>query len=139
MNEGSDADAQAAKLNEPFSAMPVTTQPAKDAYTLVLNKAGADLVRDTLDARIVKDVMNRTGNLIDVQGGYPHGTPYEQTVKAWPALKSAPAPADADQDGMPDEWERKHGLNPADAADASAYKLDKHYTNVEVYINSLVK
>ena len=140
MNEGTDADAQAAKLNEPFTAAPLTMQSAQDAYKIVLKQAGAILpARDTMDARIIKNVIDRTGNFIDVQGGYPHGTPYEQTVNAWPALKSLPAPADADQDGMPDEWERKHGLNPSDASDASANKLDKHYTNIEVYINSLIK
>ncbi|MGB8192278.1 MAG: hypothetical protein WCF67_10185, partial [Chitinophagaceae bacterium] len=140
MNEGTEADASAAKLAEPFNVLPVTTQSAVDAYALVLKQAGAILpVRDTLDERIIKNVMNRTGAMIDVQGGYPHGTPYEQTVNAWPALKSLPAPMDTDKDGMPDEWERKNGLNPSDAGDASGYKLDKYYTNVEVYINSLVK
>ena len=75
--------------------------------------------------------------MIDVQGGYPHGTPYEQTINAWPALKSTPAPADNDKDGMPDDWEKKNGLNPDDAGDASGYKLSKTYTNIEVYINSI--
>ena len=51
------------------------------------------LKRDTLDERIINDVKNRTGKLIDVQGGYPHGTEYEKTVNAWPNLKSMPAPA----------------------------------------------
>lgn len=140
MNDGTVEDAKAAKLNAPFAATPVTTQTAAQAYATVLNKAGATLpARDTLDARIIQDVMNRTGGLIDVQGGYPHGTPYERTQNAWPALKSLPAPTDTDQDGMPDEWERKNGLNPADASDAALYQLDKHYTNIELYINSLVK
>ena len=31
------------------------------------------------------------------------------------------------------------GLNPNDSSDASQNKLDKHYTNIEVYINSIVK
>lgn len=140
MNDGTDSDARAAKLPAPFAAAPVTTQSATDAYALVLSHAGASLpARDTLDQRIIKDVMNRTGRLIDVQGGYPHGTPYELTTSAWPTLKSWPAPTDTDNDGMPDEWERKHKLNPADASDASANTLHKHYTNIEVYINSLVK
>jgi hypothetical protein len=39
---------------------------------------------------------------------------------------------------MPDEWEKKHGLNANDPADASLNKLHQHYTNIEVYINSLV-
>jgi len=73
-----------------------------------------------------------------VQGGYPHGTPYEGTVSAWPALKTLPAPADKDGDGMPDEWEIKNGLNPNDASDAALFSLNRQYTNIEVYLNSLV-
>jgi hypothetical protein len=126
-------------VQKPFSILPITEQSAKDAYDCVLQCAGASFpARDTLDLRIINDVKNRTGHPIDVQGGYPHGTPYEQTINAWPLLKSAPAPADEDQDGIPDEWEKKHGLNPARATDASAYTIDKQYTNIEMYINSLV-
>jgi hypothetical protein len=40
---------------------------------------------------------------------------------------------------MPDDWETKNGLNPNDPSDAAAYNLNKQYTNVEVYLNSLVK
>ncbi|MGH2553029.1 MAG: pectate lyase [Chitinophagaceae bacterium] len=115
------------------------TQSAADAYKDVLKYAGASFKRDTLDERIINDVENRTGKFIDVQGGYPHGTDYEKTVNAWPALKSLIAPVDTDKDGMPDEWEKKNGLNPNDASDASAYKISKTYTNIEVYLNSLLK
>lgn len=140
MNDGTAEDEKAAKLDQPFAVLEINTQTAQDAYNAVLSKAGATLPgRDTLDARIVNDVKNRTGNLIDVQGGYPHGTPYERTANAWPTLKALPAPADTDQDGMPDEWEKKNGLNAADGSDAASYKLSKLYTNIEIYINSLVK
>jgi hypothetical protein len=140
MNEGTEDDAKSARLAAPFNSVEIVTQPAAEAYTLVLTHAGASLpARDTLDQRIIKDVMDRTGNLIDVQGGFPHGTAYELTTKAWPALKSVPPPVDTDKDGMPDEWEKKNGLNAADASDASAFKLHKQYTNIEVYVNSLVK
>ena len=74
-----------------------------------------------------------------MQGGFPHGTAYQQTVNAWPALKSVPAQKDSDSDGMPDEWEIKNGLKPIDSSDASIYTLSKHYTNIEVYINQLTK
>lgn len=77
--------------------------------------------------------------MIDVQGDYPHGTDYSLTVNSWPALKSAPAPTDTDKDGMPDKWEKENGLNMNDAKDAAVYKLDKSYTNVEVYLNRMVK
>jgi len=48
-----------------------------------------------------------------------------------------PALADIDKDGIPDEWEIKKGLSPKDAVDASGYKLDRHYTNIEMYLNSI--
>ncbi|HYF31612.1 MAG TPA: pectate lyase [Chitinophagaceae bacterium] len=140
MNEGTVDDARAAKLPAPFPTEPVYTHSATQAYSVVLMHAGATSpVRDSLDQRIVNDVKNRTGHLIDVQGGYPHGTPYELTIKAWPTLKSLPAPLDTDQDGMPDDWERQHKLNPNNASDASANTLHKHYTNIEMYINGRVK
>jgi pectate lyase len=123
-----------------FPSVPVNTQSAVEAYQSILTRVGAVLpLRDTLDQRIVSDVRNRTGRMIDVQGGYPHGTAYEQTINAWPALRSSPGPLDSDADGMPDTWEKSNGLNPNDPSDASAVKLHKFYSNIEVYINSLVK
>jgi hypothetical protein len=82
-------------------------------------------------------VEARTGRVIDVQGGYPHGTPFEQTLNAWPTLRSLPAPTDTDQDGMPDAWEIKKGLDPKDPSDAVRRTNGHVYTNIEVYINSL--
>ena len=127
------------EVDKPFSVVNIQLQSAKDAYTAILNGVGASYRRDTMDQRIIREVKDRTGIIIDVQGHFPHGTPYEQTIHAWPHLASLPAPADADQDGMPDEWEKKNGLDPANASDAAGNKLDKHYTNIEVYINSLTK
>ena len=138
-NGGTETDKKEAIMDKPFSAEPLAVHTALEAYDAVLHFAGASFRRDTLDERIINDVKNRTGRFIDVQGGFPHGTPYEQTTNAWPALRSLPAPADNDRDGMPDEWEIKNRLNPNDPADASQLKLDKHYTNIEVYINSIIK
>jgi len=138
-NGGTEADRKKALVSQPFETIPVPVQDAGAAYLSVLDKAGASHRRDSLDLRIVKDVWNGTGRIIDVQGGHPHGTPYEQTTNAWPLLKSFEAPADKDRDGIPDEWERKNGLNPGDPSDAQQNKPGKYYTNIEVYINSLVK
>jgi pectate lyase len=137
MGNGTEDDKKDAVIDKPHPAEKIPVETAKDAYTAVLAKVGASFKRDTLDERIINEVKNRTGRVIDVQGGFPHGTAYEATVNAWPALKSMPAPADKDQDGMPDDWEKKNGLNADDASDAAAFKLDKLYTNIEVYINSL--
>lgn len=60
----------------------------------------------------------------------------QNDVGGWPELKGGPAPVDSDKDGMPDAWEKAHGLNPNDASDASAYRKDG-YTHIEEYINSL--
>lgn len=139
LEKGKDTDLSLVKTEKPFEVVPVYIQEAKEAYESVLKNTGVIFPkRDTLDERIINDVKNRTGRFIDVQGGYPHGTAYELTVNAWPVLRSLPAPPDTDKDGMPDEWEKKNGLNPNDAGDASTYKLSKSYTNIEVYANSLV-
>ncbi|MEJ8817620.1 pectate lyase family protein [Lacibacter sp. H407] len=122
-----------------FPTDAIAVQTAEDAYKEILLKVGASFQRDTMDARIINDVINRTGAIIDVQGGFPHHSAFELTTNAWPVLKSVPALTDTDKDGMPDEWEKKNGLNANDAADASTIKLHQHYTNIEVYINSLIK
>jgi len=41
---------------------------------------------------------------------------------------------DADGDGMPDEWERKNGLNPGAADDASADADGDGFTNIEEFL-----
>lgn len=92
--------------------------------------------RDTLDQRIVNDVKFRLGRMIDVQGGYPHGTAYASTVNAWPTLNAGTAPVDTDHDGMPDTWETANGLNPNDASDRGLIAANG-YTNLENYLNSI--
>ena len=138
-NQGTDDDRKNYLMKEPFASDGVVTQDADKAYELVLKNAGASYLRDTLDERIITDVKNRTGFIIDVQGRYPAHSPFEMTLNAWPELKSLPAPTDNDKDGIPDDWELKNGLNPADASDAAKVSSQKFYTNIELYINSLVK
>ena len=138
MNGGTAADTAQAKATKLFALGPVALQPAQAAYEAVLTGAGATRPRrDTLDQRIVREVRAGTGTIIDVQGHYPHGTPYSVSQRAWPVLKSAPAPADTDHDGMPDAWETAHGLNPNNPADR-ALKAATGYTHLERYLNSLV-
>jgi hypothetical protein len=137
MNEGTRADTALAKASQPFALGPVTTQPAARAYGLVLAGAGASRPRrDTLDQRLVREVRTRTGRLIDVQGGHPHGTPYAVSQTAWPVLSAAPAPTDTDHDGMPDTWETAHQLNPNDASDRAKAGVGG-YPMLEVYLAEL--
>jgi len=138
MQNGTDKDKAQAKMNEPFPSEQISVQSAVDAYKAVLQSAGASFRRDTLDQRIIRDVKERMGKFVDVQGGYPHGTAYELTVNAWPALRSVKAPADTDKDGIPDAWEKSHRLNVA-VNDAAAFTIDKQYSNIEMYLNSILK
>ena len=121
---------QVETVDEPFAMPTVTTVPAKDALELVLATVGASSPkRDAVDTRLVDQVRNHAGHAIDSQ----------TEVGSWPELKSVPAPKDSDDDGMPDDWERAHGLNPKSAADGAADRDNDGYTNIEEYINSLAK
>lgn len=107
---------------------------AKDAYSDVLAKAGAAFPRrDAADARIVADIKNGTGRFIN----------REYEAGGFPELKQSEAPIDSDHDGMPDEWEKSHELNPNDSSDGKKAQdgtvgdKDK-YTNLELYLNSIV-
>ena len=132
-----DLDKQNALVKNPFQTISLKEKSAVLAYAEVLKSAGASFLRDTLDKRIIKNVEDRTGNLIDVQGGFKHGTSYEETVNAWPNLKSKKPKKDSDRDGMPDVWERKNGLNSA-VNDASLINGITGYSNVEMYLNQLI-
>lgn len=96
--------------------------------TAVLAYAGASHRRDSVDARIVESVRTRNGKIIDSQND----------VGAWPALRTATAPADTDRDGMPDAWEHAHGLDVR-ANDANGDADGDGYTNIEAYLNSLAR
>lgn len=94
----------------------------------ILDFAGASLVRDSADSRVVADVRSRSGRIIDDVSDTP----------GWPPLASAPPPRDSDGDGMPDDWEQSVGLGPADAGDGARDRDGDGYTNLEDYLNSLV-
>ncbi|MES2647032.1 MAG: polysaccharide lyase [Bacteroidota bacterium] len=157
IEDGEDAGTYTAdiRVNEPLPMSAVTILPTPDAYDFVLSNAGASLPkRDAVDTRIVKTV--RTGEMTYVEnaktnigdkyikrrlpedsykqgiithpgqvGGYPQytGTPYK----------------DADNDGMPDDYEVQHSLDPNNATDAGNIHSKTGYSNIEIYINSVVR
>lgn len=133
------------KLTEPIRFITTTTHTAEQAYERVLAYAGASLHRDTHDHLMVSDTRNgkatytgkgnAPGHINSQDDNKPSGA--DETWSAWPKLNSTTPPTDSDNDGMPDEWETQHGLNPNDATDANQTD-ESGYTNIEVYINSLV-
>lgn len=68
------SEKEAYKKNVPFSTGPVITLTAQQAYDTVIKSVGASLVRDAADVRIINDVLNGTGSIINSQnevGGWP--------------------------------------------------------------------
>lgn len=126
-------DLKAARAVVPFAYEPIMEDSPSVAYRRVLKTVGCSLHRDSYDRHVLKQVGKGEGR--DGVNGIIN-SPDE--VGGWPELKAGKALKDTDGDGIPDKWERSHGLNPGDAADASAYTLSKDYTNIEVYLNSLV-
>jgi hypothetical protein len=122
-----------------FPASDITNHTAQTAYLKVLDYAGASLVRDTVDRRVIRDVRSGTATFPNGGNGSTNGLIDTQSVVGgWPVLNSAAAPADTDNDGMPDSWEVQKSLDPKNASDGQLFTIDSKYTNVEVYINSLV-
>lgn len=114
-------------------AEPYTATSAEDAYKAVLDGVGASYVRDAQDTRLIRELETGTGRFIN----------NEFEAGGIGALNAGTAPKDTDSDGIPDEWESAHGLDPNDKSDASAIVTDETksylgYTNVEVYANDLL-
>jgi pectate lyase len=115
-------------VRAPFPVAPVRTTPARAVYEAVLAGAGATVpARDAVDARIIADVRNRTGRIVNSQ----------EEAGSWPVYRSSPAPPDSDADGVPDAWESAHAMNPRDPNDAQGVDAASGYTRLEVYLNEL--
>jgi hypothetical protein len=144
------------RTNTPCPHAPLPIEPADKAYETVLANAGATLPkRDPVDERVIQ--MVRTGKATakvepdaavdSSRVGYsqkvidslleqiPNGLITRPSqVGGYPEYKGTPC-KDADGDGMPDDWEKKQGLNPNDPADAAKDSDGDGYTNIEEFLN----
>ena len=114
-------------------------QTAVNAYETVLSKAGCSLRRDAIDARIANEVRSGIFTYSGSNGSTKGLIDSPDDVGGYPTLNSTEPPLDTDRDGMPDEWEDAHGLDKKSSSDNKLYTLDKDFTNLEVYLNSLVQ
>lgn len=141
------------RVDKPMPMAKLSLMDTRKAYDYTLTNVGANLpVRDAVDKRIIEQV--KTGKINYKEGGktalgkafikrrlpedsYKQGIISDVSqVGGYPEYKGSPY-KDTDNDGMPDSYELKNGLNPKDASDAA--KITKNgYSNIENYINSVV-
>lgn len=144
------------KLEEPIEFVHVTTHSANDAYARVLSYAGCSKVRDDYDNFIIneteKGLATYTGDGYEDDGNHKDNNPGMINTpednrpdnapadwSPWPELTyvKGTVATDTDGDGMPDTWEAAKGLDPNNQDDG-AEDSGNGYTNLEVYLNSLV-
>jgi hypothetical protein len=143
-----------ANAPHPHAAFPL--QAADEAFKSVLANSGATMPRrDAVDERVMK--MVRTGQptakagsdaaaslanphfneklIAELVAGIAKGIiTHPDQVGGYPNYRGQPY-TDADADGLPDSWEKRHGLNWKDASDAVADADNDGYTNVEEFLN----
>lgn len=143
------------RSNQSMIVTPFPIVDAATAYKYVLENAGAILPRrDAVDKRVVEQVKtgkiqyssdaDKVASTKYVKRRLPADS-YKQgiivhpdQVGGYPEYKGSPY-KDTDNDGIPDDWEIKNGLNPKDTTDATRLAGDKSgYTHIEKYLNSLV-
>jgi hypothetical protein len=118
------------RTRTPFPVPLVTATSAEVAYEQVLDGAGATAPqRDAVDRRVVGEVRNGTGAIIDSL----------EQVGGYPELEPDQPPADSDHDGMPDNWEMQQGLDPNDPSDGNGDLDGDGYTNGEEYLHALAR
>ena len=152
------------KLDSPIDAGEITTHSALTTYNKILQYCGASLSRDGVDTRNIEEAKTGTTTYNgDVAYTNSSGTTFATSktkgildfindptsdktapkTASYPELTSESRPSgfDTDGDGIPDEWETLNGLNPNDASDAQKKTIDARgwYSNLEVYLNSLVE
>lgn len=126
-------------VTTPFSGgtVPIHATDAETAYSEVLNSSGASGTlncrgvltssRDSVDQRIINDVRNKTGKVIN----------HPSDVGGWPTLAAGTHCNDVDWDGMADEWESMmFGNISRGSTTAASDDFDNDgYTDLEEYLN----
>lgn len=126
----------------------ISMHTAETAFEKVLRYAGASYKRDDVDKRLRWEALKGITYFKGSNGSTNGMIDSQNDVGGWPELKDTGKLTDTDKDGIPDEWETAHGLNPNSAADALSFSICENdannthsvrYTNLEAYANSLVQ
>jgi hypothetical protein len=116
----------------------VTYIPSADVRPYIVAHAGA-FPRDPMDRRLIGYVAS---GMIPTSASNTN-LANDARLNDWGATPPA-APVDTDSDGMPDAWERAHGLDPAvqdhnGLGVGMATPALAGYTNLEVYLAELAE
>jgi pectate lyase len=114
-------------------AIAVTVDSAQMAYAKIVASAGCSLHRDPVDARLIRELtsLGKAGKTLT------HTNPAGEALAGGIGeIKSGALPAGAEKNGIPDDWEKAHGLDPNAPADALK-PSSSGYLNIEVYLNGL--
>ncbi len=126
------------ELDKPAQAPPIETVDAREVHAVILAQAGC-WPRDRVTKRTIEEVENKSGK-------WGRNAPLELSNDWYlEGLTTKKSPKDTDDDGLPDVWEKDHGLNSDDPKDSSrvvpkgASPVDRHqgYTFIEYYCNEL--
>ncbi|MFC5282776.1 pectate lyase family protein [Pedobacter alpinus] len=142
----------AMRVKKPMPMAHVTILPADKAKEYVLENVGANLpVRDAVDVRIINQTktgkIESPANVVAPTSQFKHRRMELDSYKlgiitdinqvgGYPVYAGKPY-KDQDNDGIPDDYEKKNGLNPKDSNDSRAIAANG-YSNIENYLNSLV-
>jgi hypothetical protein len=132
------------QVGTPFTVPHGVTQAPAEALATVQGYAGANWWdRHVLDQRSINQLAT-FGQGTVAQTGQVLTTidPADVTAVVNAPLQTRPGGYDSDNDGMPNDWEDRHGLNPNSPAGSPDWILDYDndgYVNVEEYINEVAE
>ena len=125
------------RLAEPFCESLVTTHAVSELMQVVLDDVGANYAGlDSLDQRVVNEVKGQALSTRGSRSGLLGIIDSQTDSGGWPTLRSALPVPDSDHDGLPDAWERSHGLNP-NLADQNRRLSPGGVTALEIYLDEL--
>jgi len=128
----------ATRLSERHPFPPITYRPAQDLPAYMVANVGA-FPRDPMDQRFLTAVAS---GQTEFGIGFERPGANDAFALRFDPAAPPPAPLDTDSDGMPDDWEMRHGLDP-NLPDHNGMQLSvkltgvEGYTNLECYLNEL--
>ncbi|MDH7598042.1 MAG: thrombospondin type 3 repeat-containing protein [Sedimentisphaerales bacterium] len=129
-------------VDKPFFESYATIHTARNAYKQVLSDVGCNLpMIDQTDSRIIRETIEGNYTYVGSISGLPGLPDTTDDVGGWEDYPEAHRPADwdTDNDGLPNWWEKIHGLDPnsppGDLSDSNGDPDGDGYTNLEEYLD----